>query len=186
MDFSIPAEYQSQLEVVEVTDSRSDEEILQSFGNYVPVTSEKNIWAFWHSGFAAMPAWCQRNAIDWVRICGSDWTVRILDSVPNSPNNVLRYVPAGLLPRTFVEGKMDGAFVGQHSADLTRTACLYDHGGVWMDAGSILIRHMDRLCWDKLEDPSSPFRVAVPYMYGTCAANHFVAARKGDPFIYRW
>ncbi|KAH8645732.1 hypothetical protein BX600DRAFT_391118 [Xylariales sp. PMI_506] len=186
MPFSVPEQYQDQLEIVTEIDQRSDAEILQSLTHHVSVTSEKNIWAFWHSGVVSMPAWCQRNVIDWVRICGPQWTVRVLDNVLDSPNNTLRYVAEDLMPQAFVERTMDGHFVGQHSADFTRTACLYEHGGVWMDVGSILTRHMDRFCWDQLEDPSSPFRVAVPIIYRTSIANHFVAARKGDPFIYQW
>jgi len=183
---SIPPEYQDQLELVEVTDTRTDEEILQVITQHAPVTSEKNIWAFWHSGVRNMPGWCQRNVVDWVRICGPDWTVRILDNVPDSPNYALKYLSRALLPEAFVERKMDGPYTGPHSADFLRGACLYEHGGVYMDVGSILFRHMDRICWNQIEDPNSPINIVVPLMYKQTIANHFVAARKGDPFIKRW
>ncbi|KAJ5586973.1 uncharacterized protein N7459_002738 [Penicillium hispanicum] len=186
MTFSIPEEYQDKLKPIEATDSRSDAEIFNSFQEFRPVTSEKNIWAYWHAGVANMPKWCQKNAIDWVRILGPDWTVRVLDNVAGSPNNTLRYVPDSLLPPSFVNQSMDGPYLGQHGADLTRSACIYEHGGAWMDVGTILIRHIDRICWKQLEDPESPYRVALPVIYGVCAANHFVAARKHDPFIYQW
>ncbi|KAK4236324.1 hypothetical protein C8A03DRAFT_17022, partial [Achaetomium macrosporum] len=52
--------------------------------------------------------------------------------------------------------------------------------------GIMLIRHLDRVCWDTLADESSLFRISVPLMYGQTIANHFVASRKGDPFIKRW
>ncbi|KAF7347772.1 Capsule polysaccharide biosynthesis [Mycena venus] len=182
---SIPTEYQDQLEIVEVTDTRTDEEILHAISQHAPVTSEKNIWAFWDSGLRNMPGWCQRNVVDWVRICGG-WTVRILDNVPDSPNYALKYLSPGLLPEAFVERKMDGPYTGPHSADFLRGACLYEHGGAYMDVGSILFRHMDRICWDQIEDPNSPIQIAVPLMYKQTIANHFVAARKGDPFIKRW
>ena len=55
-----------------------------------------------------------------------------------------------------------------------------------MDVGIILIRQLDDICWKQLEDPKSPFEVSVPWMYGTVMANHFVASRKGNPFIKRW
>ncbi|KAK6067346.1 capsule polysaccharide biosynthesis protein [Seiridium cupressi] len=184
--FSIPPEYRDQLEVVEIKDTRTDEEILQSLTQYASVTSEKNIWAFWHSGVLNMPGWCQRNVIDWVRICGPDWTIRILDNEPTSPNYALRHVPAELLPEAFVKQEMNGPYVGPHSADFLRGACLLQHGGVFIDVGCILFRHMDRIGWDKLEDPNSPYQVAVPLMYSQTMANHFVAARKGNPFIQRW
>ncbi|KAI0125458.1 hypothetical protein BJ170DRAFT_631232 [Xylariales sp. AK1849] len=185
-DMSIPAEYQDQLELVTEVDQRDDEEIIQTLTKFSPVTSEKNIWAFWHSGVLNLPIWCRRNVIDWVRICGPDWTVRILDNKPDSANYALRYIAADLLPEAFVDRKMDGPYVGPHSADFLRGACLYQHGGAFMDVGCILLRHMDRIGWKELEDPESPYQIAVPLMYGRTIANHFVASRKGDPFIQRW
>ncbi|KAJ6588658.1 hypothetical protein B0H19DRAFT_1057803 [Mycena capillaripes] len=183
---TIPSVYQDQLDLVDVADTRTDEEILQALTQHAPVTSEKNIWAFWHSGVRNMPGWCQRNVADWVRICGPEWTVRILDNVPDSPNSALKYLPRALLPEAFVERKMDGPYTGPHSADFLRGACLYEHGGAYMDVGNILLRHMDRICWDQIADPNSPVQIAVPLMYKQTIANHFVASRKGDPFIKRW
>ncbi|KAI9147337.1 putative glycosyl transferase FCK3 [Paramyrothecium foliicola] len=184
--FEIPLEYQDRLEVVEPHDQRSNDEILQSLGEYTPVTSEKNVWAFWHSGVSNMPAWCQRNVIDWVRICSPDWTIRVLDNVPESPNYALKYLDQNLLVQTFVERTMDGKFVGQHGADLVRGATLVQYGGVWMDVGSILTRHLDRVCWDRLQDPSDPYQVAVTVRPNHGIINYFVACRKGDPFIRYW
>ncbi|KAK7048894.1 capsule polysaccharide biosynthesis [Favolaschia claudopus] len=184
--FSIPPEYQDKLEVVDIVDERTNEEILRVLGQHAPVTSEKNVWAFWDSGLSSMPAWCQRNVVDWARICGPSWTIRVLDNVPDSPNYALRFVPSELLPDAFVKRKMNGEFVGAHSADFLRGALLYEHGGVYMDVGCILIRDMDRICWDEITDPSSPIRVVVPLMYEQTIANHFVASRRGDPFIKRW
>ncbi|KAK3309752.1 uncharacterized protein B0T15DRAFT_545740 [Chaetomium strumarium] len=173
----IPAEYQQDLD---------DEEILASLGQYAPVTSERNVWAFWDKGVAVMPGWCKRNVTNWVRILGPSWTVRVLDMVSDSPNHTLKYLPADFLPETFVHGTMDGPYVGPHSADFIRGAALYLHGGVFMDVGIMLIRHLDRVCWDALADEASPLRVSVPLTYGQIIANHFVAARKGDPYIKRW
>lgn len=182
----IPPEYTDQLEIIKVVDERSDEEILQTLNQYSAVVSEKNIWAFWHSGISTMPSWCQRNAIDWVRICGPAWTIRVVDNVPDSPNYVLKYVTPDLFPAAFVEGKMDSKFHGQHSADFVRTATLFTHGGAWMDVGNILTRHIERICWDQLADPDTPQRIAIMLMFGQMVVNYFVAARKGDPFIKRW
>ncbi|KAF3940319.1 hypothetical protein ABW19_dt0201044 [Dactylella cylindrospora] len=184
--FPIPEEFQSQLCHVESLDARTDEEIFASLVEFSPVTSEKNIWAYWHSGLKSMPTWCQRNIANWIRLCGPSWNVHILDSVPDSPNNVLKWVPPGLLPETFVKGTTDGPYVGPHSADFLRGACLYLYGGVYMDVGIILFRSLDRICWKQLEDPGSPYQVSVPWMYGSVMANHFVASRKGDPFIKAW
>jgi hypothetical protein len=183
--FPIPTEFQDQLRFVEPIENRSDDEILSSLTKHVPVTSEKNIWAYWHAGLHAMPPWCQRNIVGWVKI-NPGWTIRVLDTVPDSPNHALKFVPPEMLPETFVKGTMDGPYKGPHSADFLRGALLYLHGGAFMDVGIILFRPMDRICWAQLEDPKSPFQVSVPNMYGTVMANHFVASRKGDPFIKRW
>ncbi|KAF9894147.1 hypothetical protein FE257_009120 [Aspergillus nanangensis] len=182
----IPEEFREKLEVVEPLDSRSTTEILQSLREYRPVTSERNIWAFWHAGINRMPEWCQRNIADWQRICGPSWTIRVLDTLPGSPSHALKYVPAELLPDTFVHGTMDGPYVGPHSADFLRGACLTQFGGVFMDVGIILNQSIDRICWQQLDDPASPFQISVPWMYGSTMANHFVASRKQDPFIRRW
>ncbi|KAL4894407.1 hypothetical protein BDV59DRAFT_11015 [Aspergillus ambiguus] len=184
--FNIPEEFQNQLEVTAPLDNQGDDDILNSLCQYRPVTSEKNIWAFWHAGALAMPGWCRRNVIDWQRICGPSWTIRVLDTVPNSPNHALNYIPADMLPDTFTMGTMDGPYVGPHSADFLRGACLMTYGGVFMDVGIILTRSIDRICWSQLEDPSSPYQISIPWMYGTVSANHFVASRKDDPFIKRW
>ncbi|KAK9368249.1 hypothetical protein V1509DRAFT_639752 [Lipomyces kononenkoae] len=185
--FTIPAEFQDKLRYVEPLDKRSDAEILESLkAGGQPVRSEKNIWAYWHAGVENMPAWCLRNVLDWVRLCGPSWTVFVLDSVPGSPNHALKYLPADKLPESFVQGTMEGPYVGPHSADFLRGACLTLYGGVFLDVGIILFRSIDAICWHKLEDPESPYQVSVPWMYGTVMANHFVASRKGDPFIQRW
>ncbi|KAH7408041.1 hypothetical protein BKA64DRAFT_776225 [Cadophora sp. MPI-SDFR-AT-0126] len=188
--FSIPEEFSKEVRFVEAKDPRTDEEILEALTKHVPIDgeSEKNIWTFWHSGVQSMPAWCQRNIFNWIRLCGPSWTVRVLDNVPGSPNNALKWAESSeiKLPETFVKGTMDGPYTGPHSADFLRGACLYLYGGVWMDTGIILIRDLDRICWNQLADPSSPFQVSAPLMHGTIIANHFVASRKGDPFIKRW
>ncbi|PVH96439.1 hypothetical protein DM02DRAFT_599198 [Periconia macrospinosa] len=185
--FEIPAAYRDQLSFVEARDERSDEQILGSLSFFRPVTSEKNIWAFWHSGIRSMPPWCQRNVCSWVRMHAYDgWTVRVLDSTAESNNYFLKYVPESVLPDSFVRGKMDGPYVGPHSADMLRGACLYAHGGVFLDVGIPLIRSIDRVCWAKLEDPNTPYEIAAPWVYGTHIGNHFVSARKANPFIHRW
>ncbi|KAK9415603.1 hypothetical protein SUNI508_10262 [Seiridium unicorne] len=209
--FTIPKKYQDELEYAEISDLRSDAEILESLSCYSPVTSEKTIWGFWHEGLKHMPSWCQRNVIDWVRI-NPGWSVRILDNIPDSPHYALKYVSKDLLPAAFVDGKMDGSCIGPHSADLLRGACLYTYGGAWLDVGAILTRSIDRIAWKQLEDPESPFQVAAPHsvfalmspdkspsvlstkkslipsvaVFKQCVANHFFLARKGDPFIKHW
>lgn len=184
-EFSIPSEFQTKLEVVEPVDKRDDFEILSELKEYVSVTSEKNIWAYWHQGLDDMPPWCKRNVCYWVRMC-KDWTVRVLDMVPGSPNNALRFIPEELLPASFVNGEMSGPYKGQHSKDLLSCACLFLYGGAFMDVGIGLLRSLDRLGWDKLQDPTSPYRLAIPLRYSQQIVNHFIMSRKGDPFVRRW
>lgn len=182
----IPEEFASQLRYVPAKDSRSDSEILASLTSHVPMTSEKNIWTYWHAGINAMPAWCQRNIINWVRLHGPDWTVRVLDTVPGSPNHALAWIAPEELPECFVKGTMTGPYTGPHSADFLRGAALYAYGGVWMDVGNIVFRNLDKVCWDQLADENSPYTISTPVMYELHMANHFIAARKGDIFIKHW
>ncbi|OAX80309.1 hypothetical protein ACJ72_05362 [Emergomyces africanus] len=184
--FTIPPEFQADLKYVESLDTRTDEEIISSLKSFTPVESEKNIWAFWDRGIEHLPGWCMRNVANWSRLCGPSWTIRVLDAVPDSPNYALKYIPANMVPEAFVKGTMEGPYVGPHSADFLRGATLYLHGGVYMDVGILLVLSLDRLCWSTLADDSSPRNVAVPCMYDLVMANHFVASRKGDPFIKRW
>ena len=91
-----------------------------------------------------------------------------------------------MLPQAFVNGEMVGLYIGPHSADFLRGALLYQYGETFSDVGNILIRHLDQVCWDQLEDPVSPYQIAAPLLYGQVIGNHFVIARKADPFIKRW
>jgi hypothetical protein len=188
--YDIPQRYAKDLERVnEPIDSRSDEEILETLKHFNPVTadSEKHVWAFWHAGVEAMPGWQQRNVVNWVKmLSGQSWTVRVLDTKEGSPNHVLKYLPAKMFPEAFLNGTMDGPYSGQHSADLYKTAILSQYGGVYIDVGVILIRHLDRLCWDLLSDDNCPYNVAICAMTTTLTVNHFIAARKGDPLIKNW
>ncbi|KAK7458516.1 capsule polysaccharide biosynthesis protein [Colletotrichum acutatum] len=186
--FQIPPEFKSKLRHVEPLDSRSDQEILKSLKSPISVTSEKNIWAFWDSGLDDIPSWGQRNIINWARLCGPEWAIRVLDDVPDSPNNALNWVKEDQLPEAYVAHKMDGprVWTGPHSADFLRGICLYQYGGAWVDVGTILVRSIDDLCWKQLEDPNSPYQVSAPWMYSNVVANHFIASRKGDMFIKHW
>ncbi|KAK1977030.1 capsule polysaccharide biosynthesis protein [Colletotrichum cereale] len=171
--FPILAKYRNLLETYDV-DGRTSDEILQQIGQHVPVTSKKNIWAFWDSGLVNTPLWARRNLVDWVRICGLEWIVRVLDNVPESPNYVLKYLPSSPFPKAFVNRNMNGPWAGQHSADFICGAILYTYEGVCMDVGSILVPHIDHICWDELVNPDTPYQIALPLIYDQV---------KGEPFI---
>ncbi|KAK5626102.1 hypothetical protein RRF57_001817 [Xylaria bambusicola] len=187
MSIEIPLKYKHLLETiddVDKIDKRTDDEIINSLREYEPVTSEKNIWTFWDSGIDGMPAWCLRNVIGWVRINGPEWTIRIVDDIPDSPNYGGKFIPKGL-PDAFYAGTMDGTHSGPHKADFLRGACIYEYGGAWIDSSTFMLRTIDDICWNELENPESPFRVAVP-VFSDGLLNCFIAARKHDPFIKRW
>ncbi|KAK6527431.1 hypothetical protein TWF694_004420 [Orbilia ellipsospora] len=184
--FEIPEEFRSELRYVQPHDNRTDAEIIQVLTSPKPITSERNLWGFWHSGVESMPGWCQRNVASWVRLCGPTWNIRILDMVEGSANNALKWVDPSLLPEAFVNKTMDGPWVGPHSADMLRGAVLYTYGGAWMDVGCVMIRPLHRIFWQQLEDPSLPYEICVPWLFDSMMANHFVAARKGNKFIKAW
>lgn len=74
--------------------------------------------------------------------------------------------------------------------DLVRLPLLLEYGGVWLDAGMILFRHLDDICWKKIEDPESPYELAgfllASYKDDDLAmANGFIAAKAHNPFLQR-
>ncbi|CZT49102.1 related to capsule polysaccharide biosynthesis protein [Rhynchosporium secalis] len=171
-------------------DARSDSEILDSLTSHIPTTdSEKNIWAYWHTGFESMPPWTKRNVISWCRLQGPSWTIRVLDNVPGSPNNLLNFVPIDFFPPAFKSGKMAGPYVATHSADLVRLPLLQLYGGIWLDVGIILIRELNSM-WNVLCDPTNKFEFAA--LTFTCrpdeevVINGFFMARANNELAERW
>lgn len=169
-------------------DSRSDDEIIFALNSYQPVVGDQNVWTFWNSGWDRLVPWCQRSIINWVRRLGPQWTVRVLDNVPGSPNHLSSYVPTHYFPTAFNEGTITGP--PQHISDLARLPLLYIHGGVWMDAGMILLRHLDDICWRIIVDPSNTYEMAGFLMplrpeAGTML-NGFIATKRGNEMVRRW
>lgn len=59
-----------------------------------------------------------------------------------------------------------------------------------MDAGMILLRHLDDICWRAIIDPSSPYEMAGMLMplraeTGTML-NGFIATKRGNEMVKRW
>ncbi|KAF9893402.1 hypothetical protein FE257_011834 [Aspergillus nanangensis] len=147
-------------------DLRPQEEIIAQLQTFTPVSSERNLWAFWDTGFSSMRPWTQRNVINWARRDGKRWTVRVLDMVPGSPNNIEHFVDPENLPAAVREGRMTGKHSGQHTSDFVRLALLYQ---------------------TPLEDPTVPYQVAGMAMGDQGqVGSFFIAARKLNPLIYRW
>lgn len=172
------------------SDRRTDKDIIQSILNPPPVTSEENVWAFWDSGYEAMPPWQKRNVLGWARMLGSSWTIRVLDLGHESPANIFNFLDEKYLPEYFHDGRTTGRYAGANMSDTVRMPCIYQHGGVWMDVGIILLMHLDQVCWSSLRDPKSKFEVAVasgdPTLKSGTAENFFIAGRRGNGFIKRW
>lgn len=104
-------------------DKRTNYEVMNALQAHSPVTSQKNVWAIWDGGLDQMPAWCQRNVIDWVRRLGPSWTVRVVDLVHGSPNNVFSFLSTKDLPKGFSEVCFNAK--KQHVSDIVRLALLY-------------------------------------------------------------
>lgn len=171
-------------------DKRSDDEIIAMLtGSIDPPCNEKNMWAYWHTGFEAMPAWNKRNVVNWVRLLGPSWTVRVLDGVPGSARNATKLVPPSMLPPAINAGTMSGPYIGTHSADFVRLPLLFLYGGCWLDVGAILLRPLDDI-WALLEDATQPYEFAA-FNYETrpgetSIINTWMMARKGNEMIRRW
>lgn len=172
------------------TDERTDDEILDALSRPPPVTSQKNVWAWWDSGLMNMRPWCQKNVIDWVRLLGPQWTVRVLDTVQDSLSNWRNFLNPESLPECFRNGTLHGPHAKTLGSDMARLPCLVEHGGVYMDVGIMLFMDLDSLCWRQMEDPSSSYEVTLPLVDPTLASgtvgNFFIAAPKGSRLLERW
>ncbi|KAJ3551407.1 hypothetical protein NPX13_g11368 [Xylaria arbuscula] len=192
-EFTLPKSATGLREVPESRlDLRPEEEIVQELRSFRPVTSEKNVWCFWDKGLDRMYPSYRCTVLNWVRKLGSTWTIRIVDLVDDSPNNVYKYVSRDWFPECFLNRTMDGSSAAQHAADLVRLPLLYEYGGVWMDVGNMLHTHLDQLFWDALSAPDSPYEMAVWIITGQIRkewgsfGNYMLAARKGCIFIQNW
>lgn len=168
-----------------------EDEIIAKLCTYRPPgSSERNVWAYWHTGLATMPSWCVRNVVGWVRLLGPRWTIRVLDNVEGSPNNFRKYLTPEHLPESVNSDKMTGKYAATHTSDFLRLPLLYVHGGVWLDVGIVLIRHLENGVWNVLEDPDTPFEFsafAYAHRPGRLAIiNPWLAAKRGCQLVEKW
>lgn len=173
-------------------DLRPESQILEELCSFRPVTSEKNAWAFWDKGINAMYPSYRCTVLNWVRKLGPSWTVRVVDLIEGSPNNIYNFVSRDCFPDCFVDKTMDGRHAPQHAADLIRLPLLFQYGGVWSDVGNMLHTHFDALFWDALTAPESPYEMGVWVISGQIRkqwgsfGNYLLAARSGCAFIKNW
>ncbi|POS74340.1 capsule polysaccharide biosynthesis protein [Diaporthe helianthi] len=171
-------------------DTRSDEEIINMVQSSATVPQdERNMWAYWHTGFDSMPPWTKRNVIHWARVLGPSWTIRVLDNVEGSPHHASHFVPSHLLPPAMRARAMDGPYSATHSADFVRLPLLFLYGGCWLDVGAILVRSLDDI-WARLEDPNQPYQFAA-FTYETrpgetSIINTWMMSRKDNELVRRW
>lgn len=196
-DFEIPAIAKG-LRKVDISrlDLRSNPEIIAELKTFRPVTSEKNVWAFWDKGIDAMYPAYKMTVINWVRKLGRSWTVRVVDlGDDDSPNAVNHFVSKDWFPVCFNDRTMTGSHAAQHAADLLRLPLLYEHGGVWMDVGNMLHTHLDDLFWDHIGENNintDQYEMGLWIITGQIRkqwgsfGNYMLAARKRCIFIRNW
>ncbi|CAJ2514039.1 Uu.00g021580.m01.CDS01 [Anthostomella pinea] len=158
-------------------DLRPDEDIVKELtGKPHPVTSEKNLCMSGSAsngtlhlsldqsadtsrdtGFGDMPAYNQRNLINWYRRYGkSGWQVRLVDAIPGSPNNARNFVTDENLPAAYLENTLDGDWKPQWQSDLVRFPLLLRYGGIYVDPSTILLHSLGQV-WDLVASPQTPY-----------------------------
>ncbi|KAF2993787.1 hypothetical protein E8E14_002291 [Neopestalotiopsis sp. 37M] len=176
----------------ELLDLRSDSEIDHDILHPQPVTDEKNIWFFWHSGFINMHPYSKRNIRAWFRRFSKlGWVIRVMDKEPGSPLNIEHWADTkdpNTFPRAFIDGTLVGDHAVQHTSDLVRWPLLLQHGGVYADVGMLQIGDLDRLWSETIGNPNSPYEV-LSYSGGDpedmSLTNYFLCSRRNNPLFLR-
>jgi hypothetical protein len=173
-------------------DLRPDSEVDHDLLHPKPISDEKNIWFFWHTGYTHMHPYSQRNIRAWHRrFSKQGWTIRVLDRLPSSPLNVANFLDIsdpGTFPRAFVDGTIGGDYTPQHTSDLVRFPLLLKYGGVYADVGMMQIGDLDRLWRETIGDPASRFEVLfynVGGVEGRNLMNYFLACGRNNPLFER-
>lgn len=157
-----------------------------------PVRGGKSVFAFWHSGIDTLPPYLRRNVISWYRrLAPLGWTVYVLDSVPDSPLSISRYLDttsSSVVPAAYTDGRISGTYAHQHASDLIRYPLLLAYGGVYMDVGILLFGDLDRLWSDLLVNPDSACEFAGFTMGGAddpTIVNFAFACLPDNPLVAR-
>ncbi|KAH8688734.1 hypothetical protein BGW36DRAFT_309736 [Talaromyces proteolyticus] len=173
-------------------DMRLDAEIDNDILHPRPITDEKNIFFFWHSGFTNMHPYSQRNIRAWHRrFSKHGWKIRVLDCQGGSPLHIANYLDVSdpaTFPLAFRKGRMGGRYAAQHTSDLVRFPLLLKYGGVYADAGFMQIGDLDRLWSRTLGNPDSPYEVLSYNIGGTAGrslTNYFLASNKNNALFRR-
>lgn len=144
-------------------DLRPDNTIDQVLQDPRPVTSEKNIWFFWHTGYMQMHPYAKRTVRAWHRRFSKlGWEVRVVDRLPGSTLNVAKFLDTSdpnIFPQAFRDQTIGGDYAPQHTSDLVRWPLLLKYGGVYADVGLMQIGDLNRLWNETIDNPNSPYEV---------------------------
>jgi len=176
----------------DLLDLRPDSEIDHDLLHPKPISDEKNVWFFWHTGYTHMHPYTQRNIRAWHRrFSKKGWTIRVVDRLPSSPLNVANFLDIsdpGTFPRAFLDGTIGGDYVPQHTSDLVRWPLLLKYGGVYADVGMMQIGDLDRLWHETVGDPASRFEILsynIGGVEGRGLTNYFLGCRRNNPLFER-
>lgn len=173
-------------------DLRPDHEIDHDLLHPKPISDEKNVWFFWHSGYSSMHPYARRNIRAWYRRFSKlGWVIRVLDRSPSSPLNVANFLNVKdpeICPEAFRDGTMTGTYALQHTSDLVRWPLLLKYGGVYADVGLMQIGDLDGLWNETIGNTASRFEV-LSYNTGGIETrdltNYFLVSRRNNPFFAR-
>lgn len=170
-------------------DLRPDVEIDEDLLHPKPLSDEKSIWFFWHSGYEYMHPYTKRNIRGWHRrFSRQGWTVRVVNCRPNSKINISNYLDVSdstLFPQAFRDSNITGEYALQHTSDLVRFPLLLKHGGIYADVGLIQIGDIDRLWRNIVVNPVSPFEVVSYNCEEVSLTNYFFMIRPKNQFFMR-
>jgi len=158
-----------------------------------PTPGSKSIFAFWHSGIRKLPPYLLRNVINWHRrFSPLGWTIYVLDTVPDSPLNVSKFIDtssSSVVPEAFTQGTLDGAYAAQHTSDLVRYPLLLKYGGVYLDVGILQFGNIDWLWTERITNPASQYDFAGFTMSnppdGVSIVNFAIMCRASNPLVRR-
>ncbi|MBI2603557.1 MAG: hypothetical protein HYW48_10935 [Deltaproteobacteria bacterium] len=146
---------------------------------------KKVIWTFWNSGAENLRDFNKLNLETW-RSQSPDWKIVVVDEVEGSPNHYLNFIKKEDLPEGFSQMKM-----AQQRSDHVRALLLRDHGGIWMDSSSILLKDLTSWAWEPIRCNRFDMVAFLNSGYsrpGTKEGieNWFLASSKGNKIITVW